>query len=183
MKVVLILILAGLLWFEWKVAPVRPPPVHIHPAPLSQVEDGGGTEAWRLGDMADYAVIGEHSLFRPGRKAPAEEEGASTDPQGPQQVEGLDLVAVVITPKGREAWVRDGKARELTPLKEGDSIRGWTVKAVEPDRIVLERGPKEARIPLLQYPEHAEPAAPKAKQRKRPARRSPLRRMPTPPRK
>ncbi len=180
MRYVLILLLAGLLWFQWALAPVQPPSVRIRPAPLPAAAPVASAGDWRLGDPGAYRVIGRHTLFRPDRRPPAQDGAAAPASQGPQEVEGLDLVAVVITAAGREAWVRDGKAKDLLRLKVGAKVRGWRVKAVRPAEIVLERGGKEARIPLLQYPDRVEP--PPAKPGRRPLRRPAPRRLPPPPR-
>ena len=157
-----VLALAGLLftqWHDWPrpLEPAGTPtaatpsdPVTASPPPVP-----GPPEA-----KETYAAVAEHTLFRPQRKpeppAPAEpapEQAASED----GTLDGIDLSAVLIAPGVATAWVKEPNAAQLKRLRLGDDQTGWSVRAILPDRVTLERQ-GETKDLLLQ--DFSQPAAP-----------------------
>lgn len=78
-------------------------------------------------------------LFAPGRRPPAPPPVTNADNDKeevkPPDLEGR-LAGTVITPDRREAlFAREGE-RPLA-VTEGEAVDGWTVRTIEPDRVVL----------------------------------------------
>lgn len=90
-----------------------------------------------------YTVIADQNLFNPERKIPVEKPPEKILPK-PELV----LYGTLITGNTSLAYVEDLKAPLTTPgrgkrlrvLRIGDMLSGFTVKSIEPNRIVLTRG-------------------------------------------
>jgi hypothetical protein len=121
-------------------------PVDLTPRPLpAATPSGGGARARRAAERNAgppsepvlVATIAEKDLFDPSRRPPPPEEMRPPDPV-PRQVDppaGVTFTGVRIMGPDREAFVTEsGQRRRLRP---GDSIANYTVKAVEPTRLVL----------------------------------------------
>ena len=164
MKVVpliLVLGLSGLLYVQWEVAPEQAPlPI---PQPGAPPSDGevpaaqAAAENFALGDPQAFDEISQRPLFVEGRRPP---EDAPVEVGAPEQMEdlkGLDLSTVLITPRETVAWVKDANSSEQIRLEPGKKIRGWTVQAVQPDRLLLASGKKTAELELREFPAEAVP--------------------------
>ncbi|MCX8026574.1 MAG: hypothetical protein N3A62_01790 [Thermodesulfovibrionales bacterium] len=125
--------------------------------------------------LNDYLVISDLNLFHPDRKIP---------PLQPQKVElpkpDLVLYGTLISTDTKIAYIEDLKAPVTTPgrgkrqkaMKIGESIGGFVLKEIHPDRIVLFRGeesmvvnvidPKKKRHDAaVQPPSPTQPSPPK----------------------
>src|SRR5664279_2520708 len=101
--------------------------------------------------MQDYVVIPEKNLFHPDRIIPVEKKEV-TIPR-PEFVLYGTLIAdnVVI------AYLSDKKAPRTTPgrgkrqvgLKIGETLSGYTLKEVLPDRVVLRRGDDTIELKVI----------------------------------
>ncbi len=99
-----------------------------------------------------YAGVAERPLFRPQRKPeppPSTEPAAPSATQDVGSLDGLDLTAVLISPAGTSAWIRDPSAPALKRLRLGDEQAGWSVKAILADRLVFERQGETHELLLL----------------------------------
>jgi len=111
------------------------------PEPRERVKRGEKTAARaqqaQQAPPAMVAAIAEKDLFDPSRRPPPPEEMRAPDPV-PRQVDppaGVTFTGVRIMGADREAFVTEsGQRRRLRP---GDLIANYTVKAVEPTRLVL----------------------------------------------
>ncbi len=101
--------------------------------------------------LADYMPVSEQNLFHPERRIPPEkkEEAAVPKPE-------LILYGTMIADNLSIAYVEDKKAPYSTPgrgqrqkqLKKGDQVSGYTLRDVEPNRIVLVKGQEKLVVML-----------------------------------
>lgn len=112
----------------------------------------------------EYASVSERPLFLPDRRPPpdaatgaSEQPAAESAPADDSEIKGLALSAVLITGDTRIAWVRlprEPKLRRLRPERPEEWLGGWSVAAIEADRLVLRQGDTERHIPLHDYSQH-----------------------------
>lgn len=94
---------------------------------------------------SDYVLVAEQNLFHPDRRIP-EDKKAVNESVVPKP--DLVLHGTLIADHLSIAYVEDRKAPYTTPgrgarqqqLRQGESIGGYTLRDVEPNRIVLVRG-------------------------------------------
>jgi len=170
MKALMLAIAVGLAaalylqWRDWSPAVVQAP---VQPAPDAAPAAAGGARA--AADLLappppkeDYASVVERPLFLPDRRPPPDEpeDEAEVGPEEESDLAAYDLTAVLITPTSVSALVRQqGQQRSLPALQIGDTFEGWTVKTIEPDRLVLERQGESNELVLRDY-ENAPPPIP-----------------------
>lgn len=117
--------------------------------------------------LSDFIMIAEKNLFHPDRTTPVQK--VSVPP--PEIV----LYGVLITDTLSIAFIEDSKAARSTPgrgkrqtqLKKGDTVSGYVLREVEPDRITLVKGDDKLVVLLndkkkRQVAETAAPMAAKA---------------------
>lgn len=100
----------------------------------------------------DYIMVAEDNLFHPERKIPVEKKDEKVMPK-PE----LILYGTLITDGISYAYVEDKKSVRTTPgrgkrqivLRNGDSISGFVLKEIHPDRIVLSRGEESMTVNLM----------------------------------
>ena len=101
--------------------------------------------------LQDYAVISEKNLFHPGRILPAQKKDEVI--QRPDFI----LYGTLITDTVSFAYLSDSKAPRSTPgrgnrqtgLKLGETMSGYTLKEVMPDRIIMVRGEDRIEIKVI----------------------------------
>lgn len=92
-----------------------------------------------------FAAINERSVFDPARKAVVSKTEAGAAVATPPAVV---LVGVIIDRQDRLALVKSPELPMATGVRLGESIDGWQVTAIEPDRIVLHAGTTDDEIKL-----------------------------------
>jgi hypothetical protein len=190
------LALAGTLFMQWHDWPPSLSPDEIPgPAPVATADagkqDGSLPTTATLAETKEtYTSISERPLFRPQRKPEPPQAEQSEKPPAAENdgsLEGLDLSAVVISPKVTSAWIRDPSKPELKRLRIGDVQAGWSVKSILADRIVFERQGETNELILLDFTQ-TPPSSGNAPTPARPTRPTParpeggLRKTPLPPR-
>ena len=152
------LVLLGVLYLQWRDWPPDLPEAPQEPAAgdAQQTQDEAPSADDLLAPLPpkeDYASVMERPLFLPDRRPPPEdpEQDDETLPETLTELDGMDLTAVVITPSTVSAWVRRPNQRETQRLRLGDDFEGWTVKTIEPDRLVLERQGETDQLILRDY--------------------------------
>jgi len=146
----LILLGAGLLgsiYLEWQ-APSLSVEALI-PPPRADVPAGRDESVQAMQPIARFSAITERPLFSPDRR-PAEETEDETGP-----LSDLRLAGIVISPASREALIVHGAPPAIVHLKEGEAVDGWTVRQIDPGRVVLSSGGERHELRLL--PRGAEP--------------------------
>ncbi len=101
----------------------------------------------------EYTIIADQNVFHPERKIPPDKKDAA---QAPIPVPEFALYGTLITDDATIAYLEDLKAPQNTPgrgkrqtaLRKGDSMSGFTLKEVEPDRIVMARGEEKMTVYL-----------------------------------
>lgn len=112
----------------------------VKEAPAVAVEEPAASQG---PSAADYAVISNQNLFHPDRTIPPEIKPEAMIPK-PEVV----LYGTLITDDLSIAYVEDKRAPYSTPgrgkrqiaLKKGNSLSGYILKEVQPNRIVLAKG-------------------------------------------
>lgn len=100
----------------------------------------------------DFMVITEQNLFHPERKIPVEVKEAQPLPK-PDFV----LYGTLISDDTNIAYMEDkkspnstpGREKRQTPVKQGDSISGFTLKELSEDRVIMVRGEERLTVYLI----------------------------------
>ncbi|NKN32829.1 type II secretion system protein N [Marichromatium bheemlicum] len=110
---------------------------------------------------AHYDAVLERPLFRPDRRpAPPPTTPDPNTARAAPALERLTLTSVLITPEQRVAWVRVAEAgRSGQRIEVGDQMADWTVAAIHPDHILLERQGQIDRLPLRDFTRPGAPSA------------------------
>ncbi len=97
-----------------------PPPVSVSAPPLR-----------------GFSETLKRPLFRESRRPapPGTEKSAAAPTALP-----LRLIGVIITPDRRTALIRQSRSAEISELSVGQSVQGWSLERILPDRIVMRSG-------------------------------------------
>jgi len=157
---VLLLILLGVIYLQWRDWPPTPEWGSVshrgESKPAAQASAPAPDLLAQLDareDKGAYLEVVERPLFQPERR-PSEEETSAETASGPTEergLEGLDLNAVILTSDVTMAWVFDGPNSSLIKVRPGDDLAGWTVREIRADRLVLERHGEADTLPLQTY--------------------------------
>ena len=93
--------------------------------------------------LGNFAGVGQRPLFSPDRRPAAR----SADNSGAWA--SFTLAGIIITPQSREALVSHGKPPTIAHVAEGQTIEGWTVSAIYPDRVVFSDRLSEHELRLI----------------------------------
>jgi hypothetical protein len=156
----LALVLGGILalqWHSWSPSPALPAVDASEPPEVETAADAPALDVDGVlldaPQKEEYASVVERPLFLPERRPPPDEPEA--EPLAEEvpltELDGVDLSAVVITPSVVFASVRGPQDPEPKRLRLGDDYLGWTVKTIEPGRLVLERQGESNEIHLRDY--------------------------------
>ena len=122
-------------------APVMPqegPPAAVAGKPVAAVATG-----FLLPPLQSFSVVTERPVFSPDRKPPQHAD----DTAGTWS--SFVLAGVIITPQSREVLVLHGKPPTVAHVQEGQSLEGWTVTSIFPDRVVFRDGLNEHELKLV----------------------------------
>lgn len=160
-----VVVLTTLFAWQWR----NWPPTLPAPPSVADLADVAETSADRpAADLSplptvkeDFASVIERPLFLPDRRPPPPMDAPVAEPlPEPAPLTALDLTAVIITPRLVSAWVqRPGERRPVT-LRLGDEFDGWTVQAIESDRIVFGRQGATDALELRDYKHSKMPGVP-----------------------
>lgn len=156
------LCLAAVLWFRLSQAtapgtPPAPPKKMVQAGPGSHVAPSA-----RLGKQSAYAAIAERPLFSPTRR-PLESAPSTAANQPRKSPAKFVLTGVIIvSPEEKIALLREARSPTAQRLSEGQSIAGWRIEKIMPDRVILASGDETAEILLWsdQEPPPRQPAKP-----------------------
>jgi hypothetical protein len=141
---------------------------YVLPAPKKAVEKKEEKPAEHSPPSpSDYIIVSEENLFHPDRKIPAEKKAEEAPLPKPEIV----LYGTLIAGDTRLAYLEDlksprstlGRGKRQITLKIGDTLSGFTLKEIDPDKIVMARGEEKIIVHVL------EPGKPKAREGAAPA--------------
>lgn len=150
----ILLIVAILIFINYTILPllnmgarftlpnVKKPPVHKDEIIVEST----------IPSLTDYTIIADDNLFHPERVIPAEK----TDSQPLEQPEFV-LYGTLITDGVRVAYLEDlksprstqGRGRRQAVVKIGDTMSGFTLKEIYPDKVIMVRGQDSMVVDLL----------------------------------
>lgn len=90
-----------------------------------------------------FAEVAERPLFSSSRRPIAAEASSAV-----VQPLSASLAGIVISPSASSIIVMHGDPPTLMRLKEGDDLDGWSIRSIEPNRVVLRRGAEEQQLKL-----------------------------------
>jgi general secretion pathway protein N len=138
-----------------------PPEIAAAPAAPAPSPVLSKPEAARLPPLSVYGEVLRRPLFSETRRTPPEAASGLAD-----SAEGFVLRGVVIDGDGKFALIEHGRPAALARLGEGQSIDGWTLRSIEPDRVLLADGTVQRELKLRDRPSAARrPALPPAGRR------------------
>jgi general secretion pathway protein N len=104
--------------------------------------DGGEAaakpEPFSLPPLAALQEVVQRPLFAESRRPPA--VAPASAPQVVRELDSLSLLGVVITPEGRHALIQSEPQAKPERVRQGQTLAGWTVEGILPDRVVFRRG-------------------------------------------
>ena len=123
------------------------------PSPGKKVfEKAGRPESLNPLPSSSYTIIADNNLFNPERKIPLEKKTAGD--QQPLPKPDVVLYGTLITDTLRFAYLEDlkaprnttGRGRRQTVMKIGDSLSGFVLKEIDPDKIVMVKGDEKITV-------------------------------------
>jgi general secretion pathway protein N len=115
-----------------------PTSVASHPADIPAAPG-----RFSLPPLETFGEVTERPLFSSSRRPIAAETSAAV-----VQTLSASLAGIVISPASSSIIVMHGDPPTLMRLKEGDNIDGWSIRSIEPSRVVLRRGAEEQQLKL-----------------------------------
>ena len=103
----------------------------------------------------DYMIISERNLFHPERKIPVEVNAASEAQPIPKP--DFVLYGTLLTDDLKIAYMEDkksphitpGREKRQTPLKQGETMSGFTLKEISKDEVIMVRGEERLTVYLI----------------------------------
>lgn len=155
------LLLGAVIVVETRARPHHAGTMLEQPAPQATPELAELTRLnFALAPLSHYDEILDRPLFVPGRNPPEEASAARPEPvQQPIVPPTFTLAGIVIANDASKALLLKPNGKELVHVLLGESIDGWTIQTIAPDRIELAKGEKTAEIVLERVPDHAQNTA------------------------
>ena len=152
-----ILLIAVLLFvLQYLLLPMATVDVGYAPAALKKAAEAeqqaaGAAQAPQAPSLMEYTVIAEQNLFHPERRIPPEKTEAPPLPK-PEFV----LYGTMISDELTLAYMEDqkapqstaGRGKRQTPVKKGESLSGFVLKEVGPEKVVMVRGEEQMDVYL-----------------------------------
>lgn len=113
--------------------------------------------------ITEYTVITEQNLFHPDRKIPVEKKVEEPLPKpdfvlfGTLITNGVSLAYLEDTKAPRNTA---GRGKRQVALKKGDSLSGFTLKEIEPDKVTMVRGNEKIIVAISDHPREKTTAPP-----------------------
>lgn len=139
------------------------PPLPAAVALTAGIETGAGAvevaPAFRMAPKNAYAQMVARPPFSPTRRpprakpatpAPVAQQAAPKEIAKPLAEPQVTLVGIVINADKSIAMVRKPGAAELSRLAKGETLDGWLVEGVLPDRVVFSHGEKLLELELTE---------------------------------
>ncbi|HZT89845.1 MAG TPA: hypothetical protein VFA12_17885 [Stellaceae bacterium] len=110
----------------------------LGPAPVDAIgTDRSGSPAtprpvFTMPPPAAFAEVVARPLFSPDRRPGARAEGLPAS-------SAFRLVAIVVSGQDRHALLGVGQPMKVVRVREGQEVGGWTVEAIQPDKVIVRR--------------------------------------------
>ncbi len=127
---------------EWN-APASSPAAEVPPAAATVSKATAPAPVFSLAPLSNFAAVTDRPLFAPDRR-PAPEASETLGSWS-----ALTLAGIVVTPGSREALIAHGTPPKIVHLQEGQSVDGWVVRSIEPDRIVVANAGEQHELRFL----------------------------------
>jgi hypothetical protein len=104
-------------------------------------------------DLESFRNFVERPLFSPSRRPPppvTPEPMVEAAPP-PAQMPKFELLGIVGPEGARLAILRKPGATEALRLSVGDKVEGWTVKLIEPDRVLLATADRQVEVAFPEF--------------------------------
>ncbi len=151
----LLILLAAALYAQWQLFPYVAPVEESLPAPVSE---GGGVEMRKNAALAEYPpeahfeeVLQRPLFYQSRRPLPKAEAPVVKQDLGREALQGLLLSAIIITPKGTVALMKDQKSGETLRLAQDGDFRGWKVVRVAEGEVRLSKNDMVESMKLRDY--------------------------------
>ena len=134
--------LGGLIFFEAE-EPVLEPTANAAvqpdraPAPPPAEEPG-----FTMPPLNAYAEVLARPVFSESRRPPSAPAAVAEEPQ----LSSIRLVGIVVSASARHALIEHGQPQKLERIVPGQEVEGWTVEAINADRVVLRRGDSRIEV-------------------------------------
>ena len=115
----------------------QPPPAAAGKSPAKNT-----AATFALPPLERFGVVTERPLFSPDRKPTQHADNTAG------AWSSFVLAGIIITSQSREALVLHGKPQAVAHIQEGQALEGWTVTAIDPDRVVFRDGANEHELRL-----------------------------------
>jgi hypothetical protein len=103
------------------------------------------TAPFVLPPLESFSAITDRPLFTQSRRPPAIQ--ASTASVG--AAASFVLAGIIISHESREVLIIHGKPPIMSHLQQGQAIEGWTVTAIDQDRVILGGGETRYELKLI----------------------------------
>jgi len=135
-------------WPDLKTQPALPAGTN------TEVPEGSEPLSSSSKPFTDYVLVSEQNLFHRERKIPQEKK--EEKPIAVVPPPELVLYGTLITDNLSIAYIEDkknphttpGRGKRQTQMKKGDSVNGYVLKEIEPNRIVLVKGEEKLVVML-----------------------------------
>lgn len=142
-----------------KIAAPRTTPEITLPAPLPD---------FQMAPLADFTATLDRPLFLPERRPPEIDEQAKQEAKAALTPLKVVVSGVIMSDAGTFALVQREGATEILRLAVRDTIDGWSVTDILPDRVVFRRGAERQEVELKDLaPQHRPSVRPPGRDRRR----------------
>ena len=122
-------------------------------ATITAHETGLTPDTFALPGVSEYQQMVERPLFMESRRPPppkSEEPPPPPPPPPPEKATPVNfkVMGILSTPEGRMALIADAKGK-YKRLKVKDSLDGWQITDIKPDRLLIEQGEFKEDLSLL----------------------------------
>jgi general secretion pathway protein N len=127
-----------LVVLEWSAPAASPAGEALAPAATAKAAEPA--PVFSLAPLASFSAVTDRPLFSPDRR-PAPEASETLGSWS-----ALVLAGIVVTPESREVLIAHGNPAKIVHLQEGQSVDGWAVRSIDPDRVVVANGGEQHEL-------------------------------------
>ncbi|MFQ6017529.1 MAG: hypothetical protein ACE5KF_04980 [Kiloniellaceae bacterium] len=144
----LLIVCTGLGWFIYQELQAASQPRRLQSearSPARALRSLPAAPEYAMPPFDTFAAVVERPIFSPTRRPPPESERTVEAP--PPELD-LVVVGIIISAEEPIAIVFPKNGKSFVRLAEGDDFLGWTVVAIEPDRVTFRREDIEEQVEL-----------------------------------